>query len=184
MKQFQQYGLAAAVASIAAGSIAVNATEVSKSERGDLAIIPYYTVLDGKNTGMHIINTTANTQIVKVRLRRGSDSKDALDFNLVMSPLDEWTANIGAGGDNGVLVTTNDTTCTVPEFPAGGASMPDTYAEGATEGYVEIIGMAQLTDLTEATGLGVAAEHGATGVPAKLCTRSKSLFPRGRHQCW
>ena len=25
---------------------------------------------------------------------------------------------------NGVLVTTNDTTCTVPEFPAGGAPMP------------------------------------------------------------
>ena len=36
-------------------------------ETGDLAIIPYYTVLDGVNTGMHIINTTDNTQVVKVR---------------------------------------------------------------------------------------------------------------------
>ena len=142
MKQFQKYGVAAAVASLAAGAVA---QEVSNNETGDLAIIPYYTVLDGKNTGMHIINTTDSTQVVKVRLRRGADSKDALDFNLVMSPRDEWTANIGAGGDTGVQVTTNDTTCTVPAFPNGVAQMPDTYAEGATEGYVEIIAMGQPT---------------------------------------
>ena len=91
MKQFQKYGVAAAVASIATGALA---TSVSKNEAGDLAIVPYYTVLDGTNTGMHIINTTDSTQVVKVRLRRGTDSKDALDFNLVMSPRDEWTANI------------------------------------------------------------------------------------------
>ena len=174
MKQFQQYGLAAAVASIAAGSVAVNATEVSTKEVGDLAIIPYYTVLDGKNTGMHIINTTKSTQIVKVRLRRGADSKDALDFNLVMSPLDEWTANIGAGGPTGVKVTTNDTTCTVPEFPAGGAEMPDTYAEGATEGYIEIIGMGQA--FSEKQGLAVAAEHGKTGVPASCALVRNHFF--------
>jgi len=174
MKQFQQYGLAAAVASIAAGSVAVNATEVSNKEVGDLALIPYYTVLDGKNTGMHIINTTESTQVVKVRLRRGADSKDALDFNLVMSPLDEWTANIGAGGSTGVKVTTNDTTCTVPEFPAGGAEMPDTYAEGATEGYIEIIGMGQAA--SELQGLAVAAEHGTTGVPASCALVRNHFF--------
>ena len=55
MKQFQKFGVAAAVASVAAGAVA---TAVSRSETGDLAIIPYYTVLDGMNTGMHIINTT------------------------------------------------------------------------------------------------------------------------------
>jgi len=168
MKQFQKYGVAAAVASLAAGAVA---QEISNTESGDMAIIPYYTVLDGKNTGMHIINTTDNTQVVKVRLRRGADSKDALDFNLVMSPRDEWTANIGAGGSTGVKVSTNDTTCTVPEFPAGGAEMPDTYAEGATEGYVEIIGMGQPVDNSitaipaESQHLAIAAEHTAAGVP-------------------
>lgn len=161
MKQFQKYGVAAAVASVAAGAVA---QEISKNEAGDLAIIPYYSVLDGKNTGMHIINTTASTQVVKVRLRRGADSKDALDFNLVMSPYDEWTANIGAGGDTGVQLTTNDTTCTIPEFDNGVAQMPDTYAEGATEGYVEIIAMGQPT--TELSHLGVTAKHSAdTGAP-------------------
>jgi len=125
MKQFQKIGVAAAVASVAAGAVA---QQVSRTETGDLAIVPYYTVKDGVNTGLHIINTTDSTQVVKVRLRRGTDSKDALDFNVVMSPRDEWTANIGAGGDTGVQVTTNDTSCTVPAFEDGVAQMPETFA--------------------------------------------------------
>ena len=58
MKQFQKVGLAAAVATVAAGTVAQPDSAVSRTETGDLAIIPYYTVLDGTNTGMHIINTT------------------------------------------------------------------------------------------------------------------------------
>ena len=170
MKQFQKVGLAAAVATVAAGTVA---SDVSRTETGDLAIIPYYTVLDGTNTGMHIINTTDSTQVVKVRLRRGTDSKDALDFNLVMSPYDEWTANIGAGGANGVLVTTNDTTCTVPEFPEGGAPMPDTFSEGATEGYVEIIAMAETTDETQPIAVG--AKH-KDGVPADCAAVRQNFY--------
>jgi hypothetical protein len=143
MKQFQKYGVAAAVASVATGVVA---TEVSKKEAGDLAIVPYYTVLDGKNTGIHIINTSDNTQVVKVRLRRGADSADALDFNLIMSPYDEWTGNLGPNPDgDGVRITTNDTTCTAPKFDDDGktATMPGAFAKGAEEGYMEIIGMGQ-----------------------------------------
>ena len=173
MKQFQKVGLAAAVATVAAGTVAQPDSAVSRTETGDLAIIPYYTVLDGTNTGMHIINTTDSTQVVKVRLRRGTDSKDALDFNLVMSPRDEWTANIGPGGANGVLVTTNDTTCTVPAFPEGGAPMPDTYSEGATEGYVEVIAMAETVD--EDQPIAVAAKHKA-GVPADCAAVRQNFY--------
>jgi hypothetical protein len=170
MKKFQKYGVAAAVASVATGVVA---QEVSKKEAGDLAIIPYYTVLDGKNTGMHIINTTDVTQVVKVRLRRGADSKDSLDFNLVMSPRDEWTANIGANPDgDGVVVTTNDTTCTVPAFPEGGAVMPSTFAEGAEEGYVEIIAMAQATS---GNTIAVAAEHD-DGVPLSCAVVRQNFY--------
>ncbi|MDA7584792.1 hypothetical protein N8739_06070 [Luminiphilus sp.] len=173
MKQFQKVGLAAAVATVAAGTVAQPDSAVSRTETGDLAIIPYYTVLDGTNTGMHIINTTDSTQVVKVRLRRGTDSKDALDFNLVMSPRDEWTANIGPGGANGVLVTTNDTTCTVPAFPEGGAPMPDTWSEGATEGYVEVIAMAETA--TELEPIAVAAKH-AAGTPADCAAVRQNFY--------
>ena len=175
MKQFQKVGLAAAVATVAAGTVAQPDSAVSRTETGDLAIIPYYTVLDGTNTGMHIINTTDSTQVVKVRLRRGTDSKDALDFNLVMSPRDEWTANIGPGASESspVLVTTNDTTCTVPAFPEGGAPMPSTYAAGATEGYVEIIAMAETA--TELEPIAVAAKH-AAGVPADCAAVRQNFY--------
>jgi hypothetical protein len=159
MKQFQKIGVAAAVASVAAGAVA---QQVSRTETGDLAIVPYYTVKDGVNTGLHIINTTDSTQVVKVRLRRGTDSKDALDFNVVMSPRDEWTANIGAGGDTGVQVTTNDTSCTVPAFTDGVAQMPETFSEGADEGYVEIIAMAQAA--AETSHIAIGAKH-VDGVP-------------------
>ena len=171
MKQFQKIGVAAAVASVAAGAVAQS---VSRTETGDLAIVPYYTVKDGVNTGLHIINTTNSTQVVKVRLRRGTDSKDALDFNLVMSPRDEWTANIGAGGDTGVQVTTNDTTCTVPAFTNGVAQMPPTFSEGAEEGYVEIIAMAETTD--ENQGIAISAKH-VDGVP-RDCDNVRQHFYR------
>ena len=170
MKQFQKYGVAAAVASLAGGAVAT--TEVSKHEIGDLAIVPYYTVNNGFNTGVHIINTSDVTQVVKFRLRRGADSKDALDFNIVMSPRDEWTGNITAGGDNGVIVETNDTTCTVPEFPAGGAPMAATYAEGATEGYIEIIAMAS-ADMKQP--ISKAAKH-VKGVPADCDSVRANFF--------
>ena len=172
MKQFQKIGVAAAVASVAAGAVA---QQVSRTETGDLAIVPYYTVKDGVNTGLHIINTTDSTQVVKIRLRRGTDSKDALDFNLVMSPRDEWTANIsGTGNANSpVLVTTNDTTCTVPEFPEGGAPMPATFAEGAEEGYIEVIAMAETTD--ENQGIAIAAKH-TDGVPASCADVRQNFY--------
>jgi hypothetical protein len=148
------------------------AAEVSKHEIGDLAIVPYYTVNNGFNTGVHIINTSDVTQVVKFRLRRGADSKDALDFNIVMSPRDEWTGNITAGGDNGVIVETNDTTCTVPAFPAGGAPMAATYAKGATEGYIEIIAMAS-ADMKQP--ISKAAKH-VKGVPADCAAVRNNFF--------
>ena len=142
---------------------------------GDLAIVPYYTVNNGFNTGVHIINTTASTQVVKVRLRRGADSKDALDFNVVLSPEDEWTASVVAGGENGVQVVTGDNSCTVPAFDNGVADMPETFSEGATEGYIEIIGMAQTID--EKQPIAVAALHDAKGMP-KNCNAVRSNFFR------
>ena len=171
MKQFQKYGVAAAVASMATGAVAT--TTVSKHEIGDLAIVPYYTVNNGFNTGVHIVNTSDATQVVKFRLRRGADSKDAMDFNIVMSPRDEWTGNITSGGANGVVIETNDTTCTVPAIPAGGADMPETYSDGATEGYIEVIAMAQT--INEKQPIAVAAKH-KKGVPADCAAVQKNFF--------
>ena len=170
---FRPMGLAAAVAVASAGFAGVtSAQEVSSRNLGDLGIVPYYTTENGFATGIHIINTTSATQVVKLRLRRGSDSFDALDFNLIMSPKDEWTGSIRKD-DGGVFVETSDTTCTAPAATNGRFNMPDTFAEGATEGYIEVIGMAQPID--EQQKIAVSAKHKA-GVPADCANVRQNFF--------
>ena len=72
---FKPLGIAAAVAAVTAGYAgAVNAASVaSETELGDLAIVPYYTTLEGYSTGVNIINTSAVTQVLKFRFRRAGD---------------------------------------------------------------------------------------------------------------
>jgi len=171
MQNCKKYGVAVAVASVATGAMA---QKVSSVNSGDAAIVPYYTAEGGRITGVHIVNTTASTQAVKVRLRRGSDSADAMDFNVVMSPKDEWTAYVGKD-ENGVFVGTSDTTCTVPKSLAetGKGYMPTTFADGASEGYIEIIGMGQA--VSEKDPVPVGAKH-AKGTPADCATVEKNFL--------
>ena len=107
---FKPLGIAAAVAAASAGYAgAVNAQSVAaETELGDLAIVPYYTVLDGFSTGVNIINTSAQTQVLKFRFRRAVDSMDALDFNVVLSPNDMYTGFIGLEADGDITWTSND----------------------------------------------------------------------------
>ena len=128
---------------------------------GDAAIIPYYSFRGDFSTGIHITNTSPHTQVVKVRFHRGSNGIQIFDFNLVLSPYDVWTGSIGKS-DGIPRVTTRDTTCTVPAFPAGGVQLPQSYSQIAAEGYIEIIGMAQT--VSEEEPIAVSAKHIA-GVP-------------------
>ena len=153
---FKPLSLAIAVSAATAGYVGtVNAQTApalaGNTGLGDLAIVPYYTVREDWTTGVSVINTSAQTQVIKVRLRRASDSMDALDFNVVLSPEDVWTGyvenNTAPGVEDEIRFYTNDNTCTVPiatANPNGGPryfAVPSVFAEGAEEGYIEIIGM-------------------------------------------
>ena len=87
---------------------------------GDLAIVPYYTVRDGWSTGVSVINTSDQTQVVKIRMRRAVDSMDALDFNVVMSPEDVWTGFAQETESGEIRWFTNDLSCTVPALEGNG----------------------------------------------------------------
>lgn len=146
--------------------------EVANNQLGDLAIVPYYTVRNGFITGVHIVNTSAATQVVKIRLRRASDSMDALDWNVVMSPQDVYAGFISADAEGKISFSSSDTSCSVPAAEGNRLVMPDIYREGAEEGYVEIIAMAQPT--TETAPIAVAAKH-VNGVP-RDCGAVRSNF--------
>lgn len=171
--KFKALGVAAAVAAGSFGmSGAVNA-QVSAKGLGDLGLIPYYTVQDGWQTGVHIINTTASTQVVKFRLRRDTDSADVLDINLIMSPQDEWTGYL-TDASGTLRLMTDDTTCTAPMPSGGGWTAPNIHRAGAEEGYIEVIGMAQADSETEIAA--VAAEHTSAGVPLDCAAVATNFY--------
>jgi hypothetical protein len=165
---FKPLGLAAAVAAGTLGMTGAAHGVVAANNLGDLAIVPYYTVQGDYVTGLHIINTDAvNTIVTKVRFRRGSDSADALDFNVILSPNDMWTGFVNNTGANGLRVNSTDNSCTVPNLDANnGLDAPAVNNVGAEEGYIEIIGMGAAT---AAQPISVDALHAATGIPAD-CT--------------
>ncbi|MEO1079811.1 MAG: hypothetical protein AAFY29_09665 [Pseudomonadota bacterium] len=154
-KAFKPLGIAAAVAAASAGQVQAQPT-VASNFLGDLALVPYYTVNDGWVTAIHIVNTSDSTQVVKFRFRRATDSMDALDFNIVMSPQDVY-AGFLSDNDGTISWQADDTTCTVPETTDGLLTMPSIYRPDAETGYVEIISMGQPVDEDEP--IAEAAEH-------------------------
>ncbi len=144
---------------------------------GDLALVPYYTVRGNFVTGVHIINTGAHTQVVKFRMRRAEDSADALDVVLVMSPYDEWTGFISGSETDGIVLGSDDKTCTAPAADANGKwQMPNINLTGAEEGYIEVIAMAQTTD--ESQAIAIAAKHTSAGVPKNCDEVRENFFAR------
>ncbi|RLA49015.1 MAG: hypothetical protein DRQ97_02290 [Gammaproteobacteria bacterium] len=185
---FKPLGLAAAVAAVTAGYTGVagaqTAPSVASNSLGDLAIVPYYTTAIGFVTGVHIINTSGQTQVVKLRLRRGTDSMDALDFNLILSPFDEWTGwldddedvSVGplASDTSTISFKTTDNSCTVPAFigQQGFIDMPVTYRPGAGTGYIEVLGMGSAP---VSSPIGVASKH-INGVPVDCDLAADNFF--------
>ncbi len=175
--KFKPLGLAAAVAAATAGYTGVSTAQVTASgnDLGDLALIPYYTVRDGYVSGVHITNTSDLTQVVKVRMRRGTDSMDALDFNLILSPKDVWTGFIAAEGDD-IVFNTTDNSCTAPATTNGKFVMPGIYRADADEGYIEIIGMGSADDTQP---IYASALHDSDGVPADCEAVRDNFFANG-----
>ncbi|MEZ5600918.1 MAG: hypothetical protein R3F36_07965 [Candidatus Competibacteraceae bacterium] len=132
-----------------------------------MVIYPYFTVRDGWRTFVHVTNTRGYTVATKVRFHAAKGSEDLLDFLLVLSPYDMWTAVVEErNGVPGVRPT--DNSCTVPiigkdNFQPFLTSRVDS-TDAAREGYAEIIEMGVAID--NASPLAAAAKHGSSGVPA------------------
>ena len=129
---------------------------------GSALVFPYYTANGGWSTLFNITNTSDDFLAVKVRFREQENSRDVLDFNVVMSPQDVWTGWV-ADGPNGPRFKTKDASCTSPILPIGpdGAAYADfqdvaytgsssdggsTGIERAAEGHLELFVMGWLPE--------------------------------------
>lgn len=145
-----------------------HAVHVNPDGLGQVLLYPYYTVQNGSDTYVHVVNTTDSAKAVKVRFLEGKNSQEVLDFNLYLSAKDEWTGVI-TRTDTGAKLSTSDTSCTAPAIPAAGVAFRNfrftadsvNTVERTREGYLEIIEMGDLSGVVAA-----AATHTSAGVPA------------------
>lgn len=145
-------GVMAGMAGGASAALTQNAESVPVgAAKGNILLVPYYTVQNGNSTLINIVNTdTVNGKAVKVRFRGGKDSDDIFDFQLFMSPGDVWTANISQNANGLAYLTTTDKTCSLPAAsvlnatPFITARLPTGDVGGTLEGYVEIFNMANI----------------------------------------
>lgn len=150
--------IAMAVTAATLGALgAVNtaqAVHLSEDRTGDISILPYYNVNNNFITQINVTNTTNLYKVVKVRFRESGESQDVLDFNIYMTPFDQWTASIRLNEENGLAnLVTVDESCTYPRnstFTGEGQNFIELYdnveTADVTEGYVEIYEVGVIAD--------------------------------------
>jgi len=154
-------GLAAASSQVQAQT-APTGPNVSRANIGQALLYPYYSVNGGYITTFNVINTSDKTLAVKVRFHELKNSRDVLDFNVVMSPYDSWTAWV-QNSQFGPELRTVDRSCTSPlsvrdpNVPvyASKQAYTDPFDDGGgnganrmREGYVEVLLMGEAADET------------------------------------
>jgi len=175
--------------------LAGTAGAVTTGSLGEVLIYPYYSVRNGNDTLVTVVNTQDTAKAVKVRFLEAKNSREVLDFNLYLSPNDVWTGVITQTAA-GAMVKTTDTSCTVPAIPAAGvefrnfqytgsnADGEDATLDRTREGYVEIIEMGVVSegvDLDPGTGtvwFDDAVTH-ISGVPANCAAVVNGWKPNG-----
>lgn len=116
----------ALTATLGFGAVATSAYAVNISENGvgDYAYIPYFSVANGQNEFINVVNTSEKTVAAKIVFRRGTDSGEVRDFIIFLSPKDVWTGMIApvldaAGNVINAKLVTSDNSCTVPHKTNG-----------------------------------------------------------------
>lgn len=116
--------MATAIGGLAGGVFTqpAGAVNLSQMNLGDALIFPYYTVRDGWQTLFNVTNTSEATVVVKFHFLEGYNSRDVLDFTVVLSPKDVFSGYVqndppSAGFPQGrpvFYVSANETSCVVP----------------------------------------------------------------------
>lgn len=154
---------------------------------GQVLIFPYYTVNANQSTLFSVVNTTPNGKALRLQFHEAYNGRDALDFNVYLSPYDVWTAEIylGSGDDAPAVLATSDNSCTYPTVgvvnfstAAFTGSNSDTGPQDGArtrEGDFDVIEMGEIIDGGHGT---LAAISHVDGVPAN-CSKLSSAWATG-----
>lgn len=186
----------AGIAGVAGLANVATAVNINPDGLGQVLIYPYYTVNAGNATLLSVVNTTDETKAVKVRFLEALNSREVLDFNLYLSPFDVWTAAVTSSDETGAgILSTADTSCTVPTIPASGVAFRNFAYTGTNdddgpntldrtrEGHIEMIEMGVVEDtngaaFNAASSYSDAATHVA-GTPLSCPTLVNAWRPGG-----
>ena len=146
------------------------AVMVDPTGRGEVLLLPYYTVNAGQQTLISLVNYSSSGKALKIRFREARNGRVVSSFNLYLGEFDVWTAALFS---TAVLseanLLTNDNSCTVPaikesrtlpgladgkrylpfsrsEFSGLRSDGGPTIAARTREGFVEIIEMGSLIE--------------------------------------
>ena len=118
MTRMKKSYLSMAMAAALTGAVVAPASAVTLSVNnlGDAAVIPYYTVRDGWMTDFYIINDSAKTVAAKIRFHESRNSREVLDFIVVLSPYDMISAYVTDSADGPILrfPQNSESSCVVP----------------------------------------------------------------------
>lgn len=145
MKMFRGAAVAAAIA----GSMAAynaQAVNLATDGIGEVAIAPFYTVRDGWSTLINLTNTQNVPVAVKVRFHEAHNSRDVLDFMVLLSAFDVFTGIVTEDSNGNAVFRSTDTpnqagnrTCTIPtaiNLPNGSGDLPNVGL--STAGYMGV----------------------------------------------
>lgn len=179
MRNNKLLGLAVAAAlSIGVASQSAQAANIATDGIGEIAYIPYYTTTGGKVTYVRLVNHSFNTLAVKLKVREGTNSRDARDFHIFLSPRDVWVGSVSED-TNGPKISTFDTSCTVPSKDRGwndegnglySVGIPAIGSTGSTEGYIvaQVMGASDGRLPTQGSGFDAVSlmQHNNQATPA------------------
>ncbi len=184
-----------------------HAVQIDAGGQGQVLIYPYYTVHQGKQTLLSIINTSDLAQVLQVTFREALNGRSALQFRIWLGRKDVWTGTVFALADDGIAsdgagVLTRDSTCTTPVFatgsltsggaryfPLGNGNYSGVMSDGgptelgrARHGWIEVISLATLFGLP-ANAMAINFSNGMPYNCGVLTTgivnQSNSASPRG-----
>jgi hypothetical protein len=93
-----------------------DAAHINHDQKGQIALLPYYTVNNNFITNFTITNRTGLFKAVRIRLLDSRISADLLNINLYLSPFDTWNATLRKDPASGLPnLITEDESCTYPD---------------------------------------------------------------------